>query len=198
MEIRQITWEQTKPIWDTYLWPGRDSEPVTSMKYLGGYDMAYKAQEPRFIGIENAQGILVAVNSYVLTHGTEFRSRGLWVDPQFRRLGYAKVLLEYMLDFIATEGGTMVWTMPRRGALEAYESAGFIRTTGWSEEGWGVNCYAIASLRTIASFEEEAERYRERRKRFWTREMSGLQGYSTEEMRRIMKPLADEEEAEWR
>ena len=146
MDLEILTWEQVKPIWDTHLWPGRDSEPVTSMRYKGGYDMSFKDQTPNFIGIVDL-GEVIAVNSYVLTSGTMFRSRGLWVHPRFRGCGYAKELLNYMINDVRYTDASMIWTMPRRGALEAYESVGFERTTEWEKQGWGVNCYARFDIR---------------------------------------------------
>ena len=146
MDLDILTWEQVKPIWDNHLWPGRDSEPVTSMQYKGGYDLSFKLEEPRFIGIVDTSDI-IAVNSYVLTSGTMWRSRGLWVHPRFRGCGYARDLLQFMIKDIATTDGSMIWTMPRRGALEAYESVGFERTTDWEKQGWGVNCYARYDIR---------------------------------------------------
>ncbi len=82
-DIVKFPWEYISPIWDVHLWPSRDSEPVTSMKYLGGYDMAYKDEIPFFIG-GVINGRIVAVNSYVRTTNSEWRSRGLWVDPEHR------------------------------------------------------------------------------------------------------------------
>jgi len=145
MELQNLTWEQVKPIWDTKLWPGRDSEPVTSMKYLGGYDMALKDANPHFIGVVVGEHI-IAVNSYVPTGANEWRSRGLWVDSNFRKQGHAKTLLKFMLTHVRDIGGTMIWTMPRMDALAAYESVGFVRTTEWSEHDWGTNCYAMVIL----------------------------------------------------
>jgi len=142
-----LTWEQVKPIWDTHLWPGRDSEPVTSMQYFGGYDMQYKDEEPHFIGFSDIGGEIIAVNSYVRNKAQTWRSRGLWVHPRFRGCGYARDLLLYMIKDVKTRGGDWIWTMPRRGALEAYESAGFIQTTDWEKQGWGVKCYAKYDIR---------------------------------------------------
>ena len=142
MDLEILTWEQVKPVWDTSLWPGRNSEPVTSMKYLGGYDMGYKREEPRFVGFINDSEEIVAVNSYVLTTITEWRSRGLWVHPKHRGHGYARDMLQYMIDDIKSMGGRKIWTMPRRGALEAYEASGFTKTSEWEKHEWGVNCYA--------------------------------------------------------
>ena len=140
--FKRLTWEQVKPVWDTYLWPGRDSEPVTSMMYLGGYDLSYKDRDPIFIGIIDDDGAAIAVNSYVDTVGTEFRSRGLWVHPKYRGSGHARDMLKSMMSHVHELGGDTIWTMPRRGALEAYESVGFQKTSQWKKNDWGVNCYA--------------------------------------------------------
>lgn len=145
--MKNLTWEQVKPIWDTKLWPGRDSEPVTSMKYLGGYDMSLKLATPYFIGMMDGEHI-VAVNSFVSTGTLEWRSRGLWVDPDFRGQGYAKKLLEHILTFVKHQDATMVWTMPRREALPVYQSVGFLQTSGWIQQDWGENCYAAVGLKS--------------------------------------------------
>ena len=200
MELKNLNWEQVKPIWDTKLWPGRDSEPVTSMKYLGGYDMGLKVAIPQFIGIVTGDHIL-AVNSFVPVSDTEWRSRGLWVEPKFRGQGHAKKLLEYMLMCIKNRNASMVWTMPRREALPVYQSAGFIRTSGWMKQDWGENCYAIASLRSINALGSEATRLRNRRIAFfreYIRRPLEEGTHSTEEIRQLLKPLADMEEEEWR
>jgi len=149
-EFKELTWEQVKPVWDTYLWPGRDSEPVTSMMYLGGYNLHFKSEEPYFIGFVEGTEV-VAVNSYVKTDvpkpdGYEWRSRGLWVHPKYRGCGHASSLLRYMIKHVWEMGGSMIWTMPRRGALEVYESVGFEKVTEWKKQDWGVNCYARKEL----------------------------------------------------
>jgi len=199
LNFESLTWEQVKPVWDTKLWDGRDSEPVTSMKYLGGYDMEYKARPPFFIGLVLNDEI-VAVNSYTSTAGTSWRSRGLWVHPWHRRNGYAKEILRETREHIKLMGGTFVWTMPRREALPAYESAGFIRTTGWSTHEWGENCYAISSLSDIWRIGRESLDITDRRIDFYNTMLCDKirSGISLDEARRTMKPLADMEEEEWR
>ena len=141
MALESLPWEEVKPIWDNELWPGRDSEPVTSMKWLGGYDMEYKKQTPIFIGL-SISGEVIGVNSFVRTEDTEFRSRGLWVHPDHRGCGLGKRLLHTTVDWIADEGGTFVWTMPREEAMPVYASAGFVRASDWIQQEWGTNCYA--------------------------------------------------------
>jgi GNAT superfamily N-acetyltransferase len=200
MELTTLNWKQVKPIWDTELWPGRDSEPVTSMKYLGGYDLSLKHAEPFFIGVVSGDRI-VSVNSYVSTKRDTWRSRGLWVDPAFRRMGHARTMLEFMLGHIRTLGGVRVWTMPRVEALVAYQSVGFIRTTDWSEHDWGNNCYAMMNLQSLNDIGREAIRLNDRRISFYRERLRSPiedRGVTTEEARQLMKPLADLEEGEWR
>ncbi|KPL06626.1 hypothetical protein AMJ86_07825 [bacterium SM23_57] len=196
-KFETLRWIDVKPIWDSHLWPGRDSEPVTSMKYLGGYDMEYKNQKPKFIGF-TLGGQIVATNSYVRTTGTEWRSRGLWVHEDFRGQGNGELLLECMLKDIREEGGNMVWTLPRKEALGVYEKVGFIRSTGWKEHDWGTNCYAIACLGTLEEVGKEATRIRERRIEFYHKNLAALEGQPMEEARAATRALADIEEAEWR
>ena len=199
MEYVHIDWSDVKPIWDTHLWPGRDSEPVTSMKYLGGYDLDLKNEKPTFIGFKLDDEI-VGVNSYVRTGKREFRSRGLWVHPEHRQKGTAFTMLHKMSEEVRAKGGWTIWTMPRAEALKAYESAGFVRTSPWMQQEWGTNCYAILSTRTIGEIAVEAERYKERRVAFWEAYIEPMfrRGAGIEEMRRAMAPLVQAEEEDWR
>jgi GNAT superfamily N-acetyltransferase len=199
LNFELLTWEQVKPIWDTALWPGRDSEPASAMKYLDGYDMALKEIPPFFIGLIIDDEI-IAVNSYTSTAGTSWRSRGLWVRADRRGNGYGTEILKATKENIKLMGGSFVWTMPRREALSVYKAAGFIRTTGWSTHDWGENCYAISSLSDIWHIGRESLDITDRRIDFYNTVLCDKlsTGISLDEARRAMKPLADMEEEEWR
>lgn len=152
MSIREITFEEILPMWE-HLWEGRKSpiEPVTSMVYLGGYDMSIKtAYEPMFLGVfdEDNPDELVAVNSGVRTSPTLYRSRGLYVLESHRRKGFASWLLEETVDQARTEGCIWVWSLPRQSAYPTYVQAGFNKTSEWieNEVEFGPNCYVIRSL----------------------------------------------------
>ena len=141
-----LEWQDVEPIWNTHLWPGRESQPVTSMVYMGGYNMEYKNEKPVFIGMVEDPDQVVAVNSYVYNEEGVWRSRGLWVHPDHRGKGFAKHLLLYMIDDVEQRGGKYIWTMPRREALQTYESVGFRKVSNWEQHDWGTNCYAIKTL----------------------------------------------------
>ena len=197
MEVLKLSWDQVKPIWDGELWPGRDSEPVTSMMYLGGYDMEYKNLDATFLGIV-VDDEIVGVNSYVPTEPHEFRSRGLWVRPDKRGKGYANKLLQATIMDAVEEGGRYLWTMPREDALPAYKSVGFIRTSGWFNADWRRNCYALKSLWPIERIQAFATQIKAGRKVFYVRKMSVVEEkMTTEEARLMMRELADDEQGRW-
>lgn len=149
MTCEEIGWLDIFPIWKEKLWPNRTSviEPTTSMKYLGGYDMENKIFSPLLLGIYDEYNI-VAVNSLVLCNDGSARSRGLWVDNSYRGLGLAKTILTKTITLAKLKNATFLWTIPRKSALPAYVSSGFIQTSNWFNEGmeYGPNCYAKHDL----------------------------------------------------
>jgi GNAT superfamily N-acetyltransferase len=103
-----------------------------------------------FFGIFD-QDKLVAVNSGHLTTQQEYRSRGLWVDPNYRGMGLAQIILLSTIDQAKQEGVDMVWSIPRLTALPAYERAGFKTVGDLIDEGveFGPNIYCYLELNTI-------------------------------------------------
>jgi GNAT superfamily N-acetyltransferase len=64
---------------------------------------------------------IIGVNSVHQIEDT-VRSRGLWVNPEFRKRGFGVELLEYG---IMMAEGTTVWSYPRIEAVGVYKRAGF-------------------------------------------------------------------------
>ena len=152
MSIREITFDEVLPMWKQ-LWKGRTSpiEPVSSMVYLGGYDLSIKtAYTPMFLGVfdEDNPDELVAVNSGVKTSPELYRSRGLYVLESHRGNGFASWLLEEIIDQARTEGCIAVWSLPRQSAYPAYVKSGFRKTSEWIDDGveFGPNCYVIRDI----------------------------------------------------
>jgi GNAT superfamily N-acetyltransferase len=77
-------------------------------------------EKPTFYGFES-NGIIVGVNSVHRVDNT-IRSRGLWVNPEFRKQGIGEKLLRYGIQ-IADE--KMIWSYPREEAIRVYLNAGF-------------------------------------------------------------------------
>lgn len=150
MLTKRITFEEILPIWETELWPGRESAiethsvmtwPFSSNKLT--HDMSIFNYDVHFWGTF-IDGNLVGVNSGHLTTNTEYRSRGIWVNPEFRGNGIAQQLLEMTKHSAVMAGAEMIWTMPRKTALSTYERFGF-KTVGdfFSTETAEANIYAF-------------------------------------------------------
>ena len=160
--VEEISFEEIKEVWEKELWPDKKNgvakanewtwewSVIRSKRKLGKDKQMAKEVEPTFIGIRSGQE-LVAVNScyYSNTQGMfkYWRSRGLWVHPNFRGQKYSSVVLIWCLEYAKRKGGHWMWTVPRESALPAYKSAGFVQQSDWFEDGqYGPNCIASKYL----------------------------------------------------
>lgn len=148
--IERITWEQIYPIWRDKLWPGRETEikPTNGIVLLGGFDKGIEKNTPTFFGVFVDDGELVGVNSGFKTSATEYRSRGLYVEPEYRRQGIAQLLLYAAQEQAILEGCELMWSMPRYTALVAYQKFGFTKESNFFDEKveFGPNCFAVKRI----------------------------------------------------
>lgn len=150
IDIVQISWEEIYPIWSEKLWPNRQSliEPISSMKYLGGYDKKIKDNTPYFIGAKIDKQI-VGVNSIFKTENLQARSRGIWVDPKHRMSSVGYMIMTACIDIIKTkENIKEVWSAPRKSALSFYQKCGFVQTSDFTDDGFefGPNCFVLKNV----------------------------------------------------
>lgn len=149
--VQQITFQEILPIWQNKLWPNRVSKiethsamtwPLTH--HSQPYSMDVFNHPATFFGIFD-QDKLVAVNSGHLTAQQEYRSRGLWVDPNYRGMGLAQIILLSTIDQAKQQGAKMIWSIPRLTALSAYERVGFKTVGDRIDEGveFGPNIYCF-------------------------------------------------------
>jgi GNAT superfamily N-acetyltransferase len=148
-EIKLIEWKQILEIWCNKLWVGRESKikPTNGLKFMGGYDKEIEKNTPTFFGAYE-DNKLVGVNSGFETGNLYYRSRGLYVDPYYRRQGIATSLLRSVEDQAIFQGCKILWSIPRKTALSAYTKAGFIRVSPFFDEAmeFGPNCYAVKNI----------------------------------------------------
>lgn len=151
IKISEIDFETILPIWSKFLWPDRKSliEPQSLIEF-GNYPYTYDVKildyKPIFIGAY-CEGALVGVNSGFLTTDLHFRSRGLYVAPEFRGNGIGRILLEHTKKSGRKLGAMWCWSIPRQSSFRTYSSAGFMQygdffTTETSDS----NCFAYVSL----------------------------------------------------
>ena len=131
MHIVKLTFDKIKTIWETKLWAGRALiEPQSAMLYLEGHSMDHFSLPVYYLGaIED--GKLVGVNSGHLCSDGSFRSRGLWVDPEYRGRGFGTALLKDTIARGEAMSAKYCWSFPRKTSWPSYERAGFYLTTEW-------------------------------------------------------------------
>jgi|TARA_R110002124_G_scaffold135311_1_gene298245 GNAT superfamily N-acetyltransferase len=139
MLTTKISFDTILPIWQDKLWPNRQSaiEPVSAMTwpFEGSpepIDMRIFDYKPVFWGVYK-DNKLVGVNSGHRTGNTQYRSRGIWVDPDYRGQGIAQRLFTLTEHQALVEGCLLVWSIPRKTALSSYTKFGFETVGGYIE-----------------------------------------------------------------
>jgi GNAT superfamily N-acetyltransferase len=146
-----INFETILPIWNDKLWLGRvsDIKPMSSMVYLGGYDVSiYKKYSPTFFAVYNNAGDIIGVNSGHKTTDNLYRSRGLWVDPLYRLKGISGILFCELYGQAIKESCIAIWSIPRKTALPAYKKYGFKQTSEFFDNAmeFSPNCYVYKEI----------------------------------------------------
>jgi GNAT superfamily N-acetyltransferase len=146
--IREISFEIIKQIWEQHLWIDRhDIVSMSSMLYEGGYNIdIYKKYKPKFFAYYIDEKI-VGVNSGHSSSKIHYRSRGLWVSPDYRKKGIGTNLLKHTMIQGKKEDKVYCWSLPRKQSLATYLNAGFEQTSDFFEtETNELNCYVIKEL----------------------------------------------------
>ena len=98
MKIERLNFKTVESIWSTKLWPNRTSAIETHSAMTWPFegnpesiDMNIFNYPATFWGayLDNK---LVGVNSGHKTTDEQYRSRGIWVDPEYRKRGVAQML----------------------------------------------------------------------------------------------------------
>jgi len=153
MKADKISFEQILRIWQNELWPDRESPIETHSAMTWPYswpdkeiDMSIFDYDATFFGVFSKQK-LIGVNSGHRSSEVEYRSRGIWVDPAFRKTGVSQLLFDMTAEQAMTEGCEMIWSIPRKTALKAYTKFGF-QTVGdyFGTETSDANIYVIKRI----------------------------------------------------
>lgn len=159
----EITFEEIYDFWKEGLWPDRktDIEPLNAIVYdrrlLENYGSVsiskdwtiFDWSKPTFFAMkEENTGKIVGVNSGFRTGEKTYRSRGIYVLPEYRGRTLSTILLENTIIQAKEEKCDLIWSLPRASAMIAYEGVGFRRIGNW-EDGdleYGPNYLAIKNL----------------------------------------------------
>lgn len=144
MQVEKISFDEISKVWALDLWKDRQSPitPMSSMVCLGGYDMSIYNNVPTFFAIKDIDKI-VAVNSGHMTINGYYRSRGLWVDKQYRRQGLTYILFNALYDQAKIENAKYVWSFPKEESLQPYIKNGFTVRSNIVDNELGPHYYVL-------------------------------------------------------
>lgn len=140
--IEQVEYDVVYNVWINNLWPDRKSpiEKHSAMLMGDQYDLKNYEYEPTFFIVKD-NGTIVGCNSGHKCCDDTYRSRGLYVFPDYRKKGYGKKLLLATINQGRKENSDAVWSYPRYESWSTYKSAGFELISEWREGETGTNAY---------------------------------------------------------
>lgn len=148
MYIKMISWNVIKNVWENKLWIGRKTpiKPTNGLLLYGGYDKSVENNKASFFGLFKAKK-LVGVNSGHSVNN-KYRSRGLYVEPEYRHMGGAQLLLKATEDQAKLERKDILWSIPRESSLQTYIKFGF-KVVGSRIEDleFGPNYYVVKKIK---------------------------------------------------
>jgi GNAT superfamily N-acetyltransferase len=146
--ITTITFAEVLPIWDTHLWPNRQSsiDSNSAMCFLGGYDLVNMDTVPTFFAYV-IDGEIAGVNSGHMCNDKQYRSRGLYVFEKFRGKGIGTLLLTATIMQAKKENAVLCWSYPRKTSWKSYLAAGFELASDWElSETSEANAYCVVKF----------------------------------------------------
>jgi GNAT superfamily N-acetyltransferase len=115
------------------------------MKFAGGHDMTNKTYTASFFGYA-VNDKIVAVNSGHRCSDNSYRSRGLYVSPEFRKQGIGQKLLIATINQALDEGCKFIWSYPKKSSWGTYAASGFELASEWHQSELDINAYCIKRL----------------------------------------------------
>lgn len=136
-------------IWAYHLWPERTSkiEPHSAMLLNGTYDIGnFKYKPSFFLYLHNDK--IAGCNSGHMCVDNSYRSRGLYVFPEYRNMGIGQKLLSRTIDQAKTEKADYIWSYPKQSSWKTYNSVGFNLYTDWEQSELGQNAYCTLDIKS--------------------------------------------------
>jgi len=129
-DMRLVDFRTVLPLW-RQLWPERQSpiEPVSTMKYLGGFDTKIAKQyQARFFGMYHSDQLIGVISGHP-TSPLHYRTRGIYVLPEYQRHGIGRRLILIAFDAAVASGQQLIWALPRVTSATLFEKCGFTKLT---------------------------------------------------------------------
>lgn len=152
--VEKVGFDDIYHIWQEELWPGRSIinkistltirnnklEQQTNIKRYEATVVFFALKYTSHYYVKKEK--LVGVNSGAQCGSKLYRSRGLWINPRHRGLGFAKELLNAVMEEGKNRDCNEIWSFPRKDSLYVYENIGFKKQSNWIEDDveFGPNC----------------------------------------------------------
>jgi GNAT superfamily N-acetyltransferase len=149
MGIRKITFEEVLSFWKQLWCPKNDIQKRSGTLLLFGFDKNIITDdniEVTYFGV-SINNKIVGVNSGFSPRPFEYRSRGLYVLPKYRKQGISQKLLRATEDEGKKKGYIILWSMPRKSALSAYLKFGFKILSEFYDGEFGKNCFVMKVIK---------------------------------------------------
>jgi len=140
--IVQTDFETINLIWSKHLWPTRVSKIETHSAML--LDKTYDIKNFDYLAtflVYYEDEKIAGCNSGHMCSDNTYRSRGLYVFPEYRKKGYGKALLEHTISLGKQQNASLIWSYPRFESWNTYQSAGFNLINEWDKSETGTNAY---------------------------------------------------------
>lgn len=146
---KKINFEKILPIWRK-LWPVGKIYPISSMLYLGGYDVSIQNKfTPSYFALCCDKEIIGVISGHK-SNQEQYRLRGLYIESEYRNRFLSKKLFECIDKQARKENCNFIWSLPRKQAIKAYKSAGFVQSTKFfstQDVSWYENCYVFKNIK---------------------------------------------------
>ncbi len=170
IEIKKITWEQTRDIWKMHM-PNMSIEPTSAMTFpksleyisvgdekhleqIDTYDLQNQRFTPTFWGAFHNER-LVGVNSGHMTLYNLYRSRGLYVEEEYRGYAIGQKLLLKTISQGYFEKAFGVWSYPNYKAWMTYHHTEFTLTSEEFNFQWVTNDQGQMNSKAIRVFDKQ-------------------------------------------
>lgn len=137
-----------KNFWSTELWPNRIFKHASSMLYLqpNKYDIKIYNNNMYYLTLKY-NDIIIGTNSFFKSEENFLRSRGLWINKNYRGNNLSKMFFDYAINNIChMEKCKYIWSYPRKSAINSYLKNNFKKTSDWIINENNINCYILMKV----------------------------------------------------
>jgi GNAT superfamily N-acetyltransferase len=145
--IIKISFEEIFDLWQIHLWPTRISkiESHSAMLLNGTITLSNFNYHATYFAYK-LDNKIVGCNSGHKCEDNSYRSRGLFVFPEYRKQGIGIELLKATIQQGKEENSNLIWSFPRKSSWNTYKTAGFTLVSEWSNCENEINAYCIISV----------------------------------------------------